>query len=436
MKQNLYDIFDHLEPNDTILPAMQEQPIDGKAVSNRVMQQAGCRPVLRKKRTYRLFGIAAAAAVLVGGTVTTAAVSGNIDLFFAAVSGSNITDATGSVPGVGMEVPDAIAQMQSYYSCPEVSFTQTDAATVSLLGLYNDHNSLMLSVQLTVKDNTVLTDDMYFLPYFTLTAADGTQKTLSESGFLSESLQKCETSDNIYYATYYLIDKNFSGGTLHVDFAGVYTAEQETSVHQQICDLQDSWREAYFTEDMHVEEWKALWKEKEYDRLTMEARKEAFAEQPAVLSGSWSADIPIPEPKTTPIPCEASGMQVILDDLSIYVSEPSEEQRKNGSDVAVIYLKDGTILAEDFFMFDDIPRNSDNSYNLDGTPYRKFAYMRGTADSDETGITGKIYCYDHPIAPQEIEKVEMYILYYDDNWNEQFDCYPLYQANETNLPIS
>lgn len=429
MKRNLYDIFDHFEPNDAMLPAMQEQPIDGKAVSDHVMQQTGCCPSLRKKKPYRLFGIAAAAAVLISGTVTTAAVSGNMDLFFTAVSGSNITDTSGAVPGIGMEVPEAIAQMQPYYSCPDVTFTQTDAATVSLLGFYNDHNTLMLSVQLTVKNDTILTDDMYFLPYFTLTTEDGVQKTLHQGGYLSEPLQPCETSDKVYYATYYLTDEEFSNGTLHVDFAGVYTAEQETYVQQQICDLQDSWRDTYFTEDMSIEEWKTLWKEKEYDRLTMEARKKAFAEQPAVLTGSWSADIPISESRTTPIQSEANGMQVILDDLSIYVSKPSEEQRKNGSPAAVVYLKDGTILAEDFFMFDDIPRNPDGSYNLDDTPYQEFAYMRGTAESDETEITGMICCYDHPIAPEEIEKVEMYILYYDADWNEQIDCYALYSTN-------
>lgn len=430
MKRSLYDIFDHFEPNDAMLPTMQEQPIDGKTISDHVMQQAGCCPSLRKKKPYRLFGIAAAAAVLIGGTVTTAAVSGNMDLFFTAVSSSNLTDAAGAVPGVGMEVPEAITQMQPYYSCPDVTFTQTDGAAVSLLGFYNDHNTLMLSVQLTVKNDTILTDDMYLLPYFTLTTEDGMQKALPQGGYLSEPLQPCETSDKIYYATYYLTDEEFSNGTLHVDFAGIYTAAQGAEVYQQICDLQDSWREAYFTEDMSIEEWKTLWREKGYGRLTMETQKKAFAEQTAVLSGSWSADIPIAAPKTTPITAEANGMQVVLDDLSISVSNPSEAQRKNGSSAAVVYLKDGTILAEDFFMFDDVFRNpEDGSYNLDGTPYQEFACMRGTAKSDETEITGRICCYNHPIAPEEIEKVEMYVLYYDDNWNEQIDCYTLYSIN-------
>lgn len=430
MKRSLYDIFDHFEPNDAMLPTMQEQPIDGKTISDHVMQQAGCCPSLRKKKPYRLFGIAAAAAVLIGGTVTTAAVSGNMDLFFTAVSSSNLTDAARAVPGVGMEVPEAITQMQPYYSCPDVTFTQTDGAAVSLLGFYNDHNTLMLSVQLTVKNDTILTDDMYLLPYFTLTTEDGMQKALPQGGYLSEPLQPCETSDKIYYATYYLTDEEFSNGTLHVDFAGIYTAAQGAEVYQQICDLQDSWREAYFTEDMSIEEWKTLWREKGYGRLTMETQKKAFAEQTAVLSGSWSADIPIAAPKTTPITAEANGMQVVLDDLSISVSNPSEAQRKNGSSAAVVYLKDGTILAEDFFMFDDVFRNpEDGSYNLDGTPYQEFAYLYGTAKADETEITGRICCYNHPIAPEEIEKVEMYVLYYDDNWNEQIDCYTLYSIN-------
>lgn len=402
MKQNLYDIFDHLEAEDTMLPSLKSQPINKHAVSERVMQQAGFHTVPRKKKPYRLFGIVAAAAVLVGGTITAAAVSGNMELFFTAVSNSGVTNT--DVPAVGMAVPDAIAQMQSYYSCPDVVFTQTDTASVSLLGLYNDHHTLMFSVQLTLQDDTVLPEDACFLPYFTLTAADGTQKELSQGGYLSEPLQKCETSDNIYYATYYLTEEDFSGCTLQVTFSGIYTTEQGEQVQQQICALQDDWKAAYSTENMTIEEWKAIWKEKDFDSLTREAMKNDFSEQSPVLSGSWSAEIPIPESQTATIQSEADGMQVTLDALSVCVSKPSEAQRKAGTFSVLIYLKDGTILSDD-----------------DNADHQKIAYVHATEDGDSM-----IYCYAQPIAPENVEKVELCVQYYDDNWEEQTDCYRLY----------
>lgn len=216
MKQSLYDIFDHFTPEDNTLPHLKEQPMNEKAISDQVFSKIGYHPIVKtkKKKSYRLFGIAAAVAILACGTITTAAVTGNMDLFFSTVSSSNLSESGIHLPGVSSSIPDSIAQMQAYYRCPDVTFTATDQATVSLLGFYHDHNTLMLSVQLTVKDDTALTESMGLLPYFTLKTADGTEKALTNSGSLSSYLQKSKTADHVYYATYYLVDPDFSNSTL------------------------------------------------------------------------------------------------------------------------------------------------------------------------------------------------------------------------------
>lgn len=416
MKQSLYDIFDHFTPEDNTLPHLKEQPMNEKAIADQVFSKIGCHPIVqtKKKKSYRLFGIAAAVAVLACGTITTAAVTGNIDLFFATVSSSDLSDSDASLP-------DDIEQMQAYYQCPDVSFTETDQASVSLLGFYHDHNTLMLSVQLTVKDSTALTESMGLLPYFTLKTADGTEKALTNSGSLSSYLQKSNTSDHVYYATYYLVDPEFSDSTLQVSFAGVYDQSQEQQVQNEIVDLQDHWRTAYSSETTPVEEWKDYWQTHHLDEKTRDARKAAFEKLPAVLDGAWSAEIPIDTTDTTVINAESEGIAISMDELSLSVSQIPETIQQLGAVSPVVYLKDGTILSDDFFMFPDVPKNQDGSYQLTDTSYEAFAFVQGSEKST-------IYSYAYPIDPESIEKVELYVQYYDSDWNEQINCYPIYSA--------
>ena len=315
--------------------------------------------------------------------------------------------------------------MQAYYRCPDVTFTATDQATVSLLGFYHDHNTLMLSVQLTVKDDTALTESMGLLPYFTLKTADGTEKNLVNSGALSSYLQKSKTADHVYYATYYLVDSDFSNSTLQVSFTGVYDKEQEQQVQNEIVDLQDHWRTAYSSETTPVEEWKDYWQTHHLDEKTRDARKAAFEKLPAVLDGAWSSEIPIDSIDTTVINAESEGIAISMDELSLSVSQIPETIQQLGAVSPVVYLKDGTILSDDFFMFPDLPKNQDGSVLLTDTPYRQFAFVQGTGTGEDKKT---IYCYNQPIDPASIEKVEIYVQYYDADWNKQTDCYSVYSA--------
>lgn len=427
MKQSLYDIFDHFTPEDNTLPHLKEQPMNEKAISDQVFSKIGYHPIVKtkKKKSYRLFGIAAAVAILACGTITTAAVTGNMDLFFSTVSSSNLSDSGINLPGVSSSIPDSIAQMQAYYRCPDVTFTATDQATVSLLGFYHDHNTLMLSVQLTVKDDTALTESMGLLPYFTLKTADGTEKALTNSGSLSSYLQKSNTSDHVYYATYYLVDPDFSDSTLQVSFAGVYDQNQEQQVQNEIVDLQDHWRTAHSSETTPVEEWKDYWQTHHLDEKTHAARKAAFEKLPAVLDGTWSAEIPIDSIDTTVISAETENLSISMDALSLSIKDLPEALQKQGTVSPVVYLKDGTILSDDFSMFDDVRQNEDSSVPLTDPPYQQFAFVQGTGTGEDKKT---IYCYNQPIDPASIEKVEIYVQYYDADWNKQTDCYSVYSA--------
>ena len=427
MKQSLYDIFDHFTPEDNTLPHLKEQPMNEKAIADQVFSKIGYHPIVKtkKKKSYRLFGIAAAVAVLACGTITTAAVTGNMDLFFSTVSSSNFSYTGIDLPGVSSSIPDSIAQMQAYYRCPDVTFTATNQATVSLLGFYHDHNTLMLSVQLTVQDDTTLTESMGLLPYFTLKTTDGTEKNLTNSGALSSYLQKSKTADHVYYATYYLVDSDFSNSTLQVSFTGVSDKEQEKQVQNEIVDLQDHWRTAYSSETTPVEEWKDYWQTHHLDEKTCAARKAAFEKLPAILEGSWSAEIPIDSIDTTVISAETENLSISMDALSLAIKDLPEALQKQGTFSPVVYLKDGTILSDDFSMFNDVRQNEDSSVPLTDPPYQQFAFVQGTGTGEDKKT---IYCYNQPIDPASIEKVEIYVQYYDADWNKQTDCYSVYSA--------
>lgn len=440
MKRNLYDIFDHYNEDLQELPTLKGQVNDTKSIVDKVFEKADIHPVQKKRRSYRLLGIVAAVAILAGGTITVSAVSGRMDEFFKSISKADIYDAVSdeNLPAVNMDLPDAIAEMQPYYNCPDVTFNQTDSGTIEFLGSYNDHNSLMLSFRLTVLDGTVLTDDMYMLPYFTFTLNDGTQKKSSQSGYISSPFQKSETEDNVYYLTYYLIDSDIVGASLHVDFSGVYTSEQESKIHEKMVSFDDELSEKYFTEDMEIGEWKKFQHENNFHELRYKKRKEYYEQEQSVLKGGWSADIPISEPNSELFTIETDHNVYVLDDLSIYISnnkdyDPYNDEfdlSKEESYGNAIFLKDGTVIATDFGMFDDIALDSSGGYILKGTRYKNFAYARGVTSAEDVNCNGVVYCYSKPMNISEIDKIVEYTHYWDEDDTEHFNEYIIYQTAE------
>jgi len=440
MKRNLYDIFDHYNEDLQKLPKLKGESIDTNSIADRVFEKADIHTVQKKRHSYRFIGIAAAVAILAGGTITVSAVSGRMDEFFKSVSKADINDTASSenLPAVNMDLPDAIAEMQPYYNCPDVTFNQTDSGTIEFLGLYNDHNSLMLSFRLTVLDGTVLTDDMYMLPYFTFTLKDGTRKESSQSGYISSPFQKSETEDNVYYLNYYLIESDIAGASLHVDFSGVYTSVQESKIHEKMISFDDELSEKYFTNDMGIGEWKKFQHENGFPELRYKKKKEYYEQEQSILKGGWSADIPISEPNSELFTIETDRNVYILDDLSVYISndkdydpyndefELSREERYGSA----VFLKDGTVIATDFGMFDDITFDSDGAYILEGTRYKEFAYARGITSEEGVNCDGVVYCYSKPINVSEIDKIVEYTHYWDEDGTDHFNEYIIYQTAE------
>lgn len=419
MKRNFYDIFDHLGEDFEDLPELKREKSDAKSLTDRVFEKADIHPVQRKNRPYRLIAIAAVIAMFAGGTLTAAAVSGKMEEFFSSVSKAEISDASPeeSLPAVNADLPEAVSEMERFYSCPDVSFTPSDSGTVELLGLYNDSSTMMISFRLTVTEGTSPVNDGYMLPYFSLTLPDGTEKQLSQSGYLSEPLVKSGTEENVYYMTYYLTDPEISGAVLHTEFAGAYTMEQAQNVQKKLVALDDELREQYFTEDMSIGQWKKFQNENGFEELRKKTRREAFEEETPVLSGNWQGDIQLPTAKSEPFVIETERNTYILDELSMLVSYDSDEDKY--SDEAdpsretylgsAVYLSDGTV-----FINEPVLRSKTDISDS----ARDFAFRYGASFAGSTGCDGEINCFSRPVQQSEIEKITEFRSFYDENGEE------------------
>ncbi len=398
MKQNFYDVFDHMNTLDADMPELREKPVNEKHLTDKVLAMADVKPVMNKRKSYRFIALAAAIAVTLGGTITAGALSGRMDEFFSSVSKSEIKDAQGTLPAVGTDSDEAMIELESYYSCPEVNFTGSDSGTVELLGMYNDNNSLMLSLSFTSKDGT-LAADAGFLPYFTLTTADGEVKKLSESGSISQLLIPKDNSENTYTAVYYFTDPELAGGSLNVEIAGVYHEYTNAYVQERMHSFDESLRNEY-AGDMTTDEWKQYQHENDFDAIRYEKRRELYAEEEAVINGAWNGDIAIPEAETPPTVLEHDGYVVTVDSLSVHVQEPEGTNHYSAEDVqyvdTVVYLKDDTAFYSNV-----------NIVEAD-TAFENYPYVHGASSAGTDISNGRVYCFSRPISMDEIEKISIY----------------------------
>lgn len=353
---------------------------------------------------------AIAAVVVVGGTVY--AVSGRFDEFFSALSRSEISDSTAenSLPSVGGNTAD----MSEYYDFPEANFETDGNVSAELLGVYGDNSTLMLSMVIT-PENDVDISNMRMPFYFTLKNPDGSEKLLGQSGIAGIEKFTPADIDGSYFLTFYLTDPNIAGGKLSIASDGIYTESQIQDARQKLLEYDERHRVQIESD----EEWRA-YKENGYENARYETERIILKSIAPEAAGAVSAEITVPESRTRSIECGAHGISARLDSLSLYVSKIPDELCGDGyaGTAHTIYLKDGSVISDEFFMFDDVVLNSDG-YNFSGSRYSQYAYMRGAEN-------GFICCFDRPISADEIEKISVCVKSYDDEFNEHITEYVIY----------
>ncbi|MCH5192542.1 MAG: hypothetical protein J1F11_01170 [Oscillospiraceae bacterium] len=421
MKIDFYDLFSMHTPDDfsgeggeNYMTAAVRNKVHEKLAESR---SAVSRKVHPKRNLGKIVFAAAIVAACMG--ITVGAASGKLGEFFNTLSRSEIAD---SVPGSGLPaIGENPADMTEYYSLPEAVFTTDGTVSAELLGLYNDSNTVMLSMMITPEYGSDISD-MRMPFYFTLKSPGGSEKTLNQSGFAGiESFNDADIEGS-YCLTFYLTDPDIAGSTLKIQSDGLYTVNQIKEARKLVTDDQAQ-RRAQFEND---EDWFEYKKNNSWyygnARDYYEGQRLALKEIAPDAAGSVSAEIKIPGTSAEPIEADAYGVTMRLDSLSMYVSKIPDELSgdRHAGDAYTVYLKDGSVISDEFFMFDDVVLTN-SGYNFDGTSYSQYAYMRGTE-------TGSIRCFDRPIAADEVEKVVMYILNYDSDYNEQVSEYLLYRA--------
>ena len=372
MKVNLFDLFENCE---TTLPEMNETPCNTENIEQRVMQKIGT-PRIRqtKKRRLPVMIAAAAAAVAVFG-VTAAAVTGRLDLFRNVLGKTVISDAE-NLPLMSGNADSAA--MEQFMHEDETVFAGSDDLRVSTVGMYSDCNTLMLTLELTPQNGTVLPENAMFVPYFY--RADG---SLIAGGLdKTEKLVRADAG-NSYYLTYYLAAPELAGSEIRAELKNAYTQVQLDAVFAGVQDAQAQWREDYGFESMTVDEWKALWQREDLDGRTADTVASLLESSDAVLNGTWSAEVSVPE-AAAPTVYASAHFSVTAGGLSM-----KAENRSGQNEVGyLVTLTDGTKL------FDGI-----------GTSEQQALYDAGILTAEDTvrkcaygcGADGsEIWCFSEP----------------------------------------
>ena len=390
MKVNLFDLYEGCEGQ---LPEMTETPCNIENIEQRVMQKIGT-PRIRqtKKRRLPVMIAAAAAAVAVFG-VTAAAVSGRLDLFRNVLGKTTISDA-GNLPLTDNKEADPAA-MAPFMQEDATVFAGSDALRISTVGMYNDNHTLMLMLEITPQNGTELPEDALFIPYFH--RADGTLITGGPGR--TEKLVRADAG-NSYYLTYYLAAPELAGSVIRAELKNAYTQAQLNAVQTGLVAAQDQWRADYGCDSMSADEWKALWQAEDLDGRTAETTASLLESSDAVLRGTWSAEIAVPE-TAAPAVYASEHFRVTAGSLSVE-TENNSGQTNVGY---MITLTDGTKLVDDGgtserqAMYDaGILSAEDN--------VREFAYAYGTD-------CGMIRCFSEPVSADEIASVTALLFDYE-----------------------
>ncbi len=389
MKMNLFDLFDGY---DGELPEIREEPCDTESIMQRVMQKTNT-PRIRQTRKKRLPAmIAAAAAAIAMCGITAAAVSGKLDLFRNVLGKTVLSDAE-NLPLMS-DTADPAA-MDPFMQESSTVFAGDSSIRIETVGMYSDNNTMMLTLELLPQNGTALPADALFVPYFY--GADG---RLLEGGIGKTAQLVQGDTENAYYLTYYLASPELAGKTVRAELKNAYTQAQLSTVSAGLQDAQAQWRAEYGADSMSAEDWKALWKSENLDERTASAEAELLENSGAVLRGTWSAEITVPEAAAPKVFAD-SDFRVTADSLSL-----TAENFSGSEDVAyMVTLTDGTRIL-DGGGTSERQALYDAGMLSEHDTVREFAYGR-SADG------ALVCCYSEPVQTADIAAVTALIFTYE-----------------------
>lgn len=356
---------------------------------------------INKKSTGFFIAAAAACAALSG--VTAAATTGKLDLLRDILTQTKLSN--------GPESPAALVDTAAEDAAPhhlaetEILFAGEDSLRISAVAMNYDSSTLMLTLAIEPQNGTVLPEDALFIPYFERITADGARQ-ISQSGIGAVEYLVTDTASDTAYLTYYLTQSEIAGSTLHITLQNAYSQAQIAAVYKDICSEMDQWTADYGRDTMDIAEWKALWQAEDLDERMHQTESELLAGSDRLLTGTWTADISVPETAPTPLSIDRDGFRILADTLSL---RAEYDENAAASPVYLMTFKDGTVLCDFTGTNEEAYLKEQNEID-DTTVY--FAYTFGTDSS--------IRCYDAPHAVEDIAEISVYLFDYEPDADGHF----------------
>lgn len=391
MKYDLYDLFSEYKGE---LPEIEESPCDTERIKRLALQgtEKNTKNIRRKSK---VLVISIAAAVAAMTSITAAAYTDAFGRF------RSILHRTEPGPVINSELPlisdDDIEGMEENISEEKIFFTGSDSMEVSTAGMYYDNNTLMLSVEMKLKTDIEIPDKSLVIPHF-VRRKNGVENELSGGIGNAAVLVKGDEPDS-YYATFYVANQDMAGSTVEVRLENIIDPDQPWNIQKRVLEEQDKWREEYGADNMTIEEWKQLWKEKELDKRTRDFDSKCLDECEKVLAGSWTAQISIPADISKTMTAEKHGFKVTADTLSI-TFDISRDIPFGDIAVPVITMKDGTVIS------------------TAGTNETEWLIENGVCTSsgnleDFAYSFSNIYSYSRPHPVEKIADISVYVFSYE-----------------------
>lgn len=411
MKWSCYDLFDHYDAESYGMPSLKTDSIHTKAVMERVHAQTGT----QSQHVHRSFhftkltaAVAAAAVLLTGGTMVTAAAGyGGLDTFFHSLFAD--------------QVPETPEKMENLVTIPGANFDSTNEnVQFGLLGMYGDGSQVMLSFKVTAADGVELSEDLASVVEMSITGADGVSKPLVYSGNWY-SLKASETEENVFYMNLFLRDSDLKGKTLDLTFQNFYTSHEIQTVYNKLQEFQEEVRNEYIKNtlgedalegldegelpaEFDLEAWKTYWNAQNGDQLLIEKENELYAASDRAIDGLWHTSIVLDFAGDESITAEYAYGEIKLQTLSAQISCPTEMDSEDQSVQFVLTLKDGRKVSTDPWMVEDPTMDLDCEALPDG--YMETTELYADWNADKT-VQTNVICYSEPIAPQDIAEIRM-----------------------------
>ena len=336
MKYDLHDLFSEYAGE---LPEIEEKSCNTERIKQLVLDGTKKKCPTRHINPKMIIICAAAVLTAVSGLTVTAATGG----FGHFKSILHKTEPSGNISD---ELPlmngNDVSGMEQNISENRIEFTGSDSMTVSTAGMYYDNNTLMLSVEMKLNEDTFIPDNTVAVPFFSKVKDDECTELTNQSNLANMARLTKGDEPGTYYATFYLTEKGLSESRVGITIRNIITTDDVSDIQNALIAEQENWRNDFGFDSRTDEEWKQYWKENNFDKRTLEFIESRLTECSNVITGEWAAEIDISDIDEAAT-FSRDGFTVTADTLSLTL-DIEQDLPENTFAVPIVTLNDGTVI--------------------------------------------------------------------------------------------